>query len=279
MMSAVPDRKIRIGCQAWGYDDWVSRPGQPIFYPQGTSDADKLSLYAEIFDLIELDSSVYGIPSLSNIENWRGKTPEDFIFAPKLPNVITHKSALRQASWPVLEEFCERVRHFGNKLGPVLVLLPAQFDATRENAEILERFLKRLPQDMRFAVEFRDPAWLTERTIELLDDHGVAPGMAEGRWVPREEYFKRIERSSVDFSYIRLSGPRDLLSSDRIYRNMDPNLSLWASEIGKIPAREIFIFISNFYEGHAPASVNKLKRMLGLEVRDPASLEKQLSLF
>lgn len=271
--------QIRVGCQAWGYDDWVSRPGQTIFYPKGTQNADKLSLYAEIFDLIELDSSVYGIPSLSNIETWLAKTPENFIFAPKLPNVITHKNTLLPATWPVLEEFCERVRRFGNKLGPALILLPAQFEATEGNAGILERFLKRLPADMRFAVEFRDPAWLTDRIVTLLNDHGVALGMAEGRWVPREEYFRRVGQSSAGFSYIRFSGSRDLTSFDRIYRNMDANLSLWASEIGKIPAREIFIFISNFYEGHAPASVNKLKRILGLDVRDPASLEKQLSLF
>jgi uncharacterized protein YecE (DUF72 family) len=103
--------------------------------------------------------------------------------------------------------------------------------------------------------------------------------MAEGRWIPREEFFKRIEVPAADFAYIRFAGPRDLTKVDRIYRNMDANLSEWANRIRNMPAREIFIFVSNFYEGHSPESVNKLKGLLGLETRDPASLEKQLSLF
>lgn len=279
LMNGIPEKTIRIGCQAWGYDDWTSRPGQPIFYPQGTQDADKLALYSEIFDLIELDSTVYGTPSLSNIEAWCRKTPPDFIFAPKLPNQITHKSSLHPRSWPVLEEFCERVRHFGDKLGPILVLLPGQFDASPENARNLRQFLERLPRDMRFAFEFRHPDWLTGPTLEMLAEHGAALGMAEGRWIPRETYFSLMGTLSVDFAYLRFSGPRDLVTFDRVYRNLDDNLLEWAGEIRKSPAREIFIFISNFYEGHAPASVNKLKRMLGLEIREPDSLEKQPSLF
>jgi uncharacterized protein YecE (DUF72 family) len=278
-MKAISNRKVRIGCQAWGYDDWVSRPGQTIFYPQGTHDADKLSLYAEIFDLIELDSAVYGIPSSANVRNWCRKTPDNFIFAPKLPNTITHRNSLGPSTWPTLAEFCERVREFGDKLGPILVLLPSLFGPTRGNAVILRQFLERLPPDLRFAVEFRHPGWLTAWTFDLLEEHGVALGIAEGRWIPREEFFKRIEVPAADFAYIRFSGPRDLTSVDRIYRNMDANLVEWANRIRKIPAAEIFIFVSNFYEGHSPESVNKLKRLLGLETRDPASLEKQLSLF
>lgn len=279
MMSGIPEKKIRIGCQAWGYDDWISRPGQPIFYPQGTQDADKLALYAEIFDLIELDSTVYAIPPLSNIETWCRKTPADFIFAPKLPNQITHKNSLRPVTWPILEEFSERVRHFGHKLGPILALLPNHFDASPENARNLRHFLERLPPDLRFAFEFRHPDWLTGSTLKMLAEHGAALGMAEGRWIPREAYFSRMEHPTADFAYIRFSGPRDLVKFDRVYRDMDANLLEWAEEIKKSPAREIFIFISNFYEGHAPASVNKLKRMLGLEITEPASLEKQPSLF
>ena len=179
----------------------------------------------------------------------------------------------------MLAEFCERVREFGDKLGPILVLLPSLFEPTRGNAVILRKFLERLPRDLRFAVEFRHPGWLTAWTFDLLDEHGVALAMAEGHWIDREEFFKRIEVPAADFAYIRFSGPRDLTKVDRIYRNMDANLLEWANRIRKIPAGEIFIFVSNFYEGHSPESVNKLKRLLGLETRDPASLEKQLSLF
>jgi len=45
------------------------------------------------------------------------------------------------------------------------------------------------------------------------------------------------------------------------------------------PEKNVFILFSNFYEGHTPASANKMKRLLGLDLRDPESLEKQPSLF
>jgi uncharacterized protein YecE (DUF72 family) len=42
---------------------------------------------------------------------------------------------------------------------------------------------------------------------------------------------------------------------------------------------KIYAYFSNFYEGHAPASANKLKRLLGQPVLDPSDLEDQPSLF
>ena len=278
-MKRLREPKIHVGCQAWGYDDWVSRPGGPVFYPQGTKDVDKLPLYSEIFDLIELDTAVYGIPSLANIENWYRKTPEGFIFAPKLPRSITHEGLLAPSTWPVLDEFCERIRYLRDKLGPTLVLLPPQFEPSPGNNQTLQNFLVRLPADLRFALEFRHAGWLTDSTLEQLEKYGVALGLAEGRWIPHADLFERMEYLSADFAYIRFSGPRDLNAFDRIRRNMDANLSEWAAAIRKIPAQEIFVLFSNFYEGHAPASANKLKALLGLEQTDPTVLEKQLSLF
>ncbi len=41
----------------------------------------------------------------------------------------------------------------------------------------------------------------------------------------------------------------------------------------------IYAYFSNYYEGHAPASANKLKRLLGQHVVGPEDLENQPSLF
>ena len=38
-------------------------------------------------------------------------------------------------------------------------------------------------------------------------------------------------------------------------------------------------YFSNYYEGHAPAGANRLKRMLGQSIVDPSDLEDQPSLF
>jgi len=275
-----PKSKIHIGCQGWNYDDWTTRAGgESIFYPRGTRSGEMLALYSEIFDTIEVDSTFYAIPPASVIENWYKKTPAHFTFSPKMPQSITHEHALRESSFEILDEFCERIGELKEKLGVVLVQLAPQFEASKENAQNLRKFLERLPRDIRFAVEFRDRQWMIEWTLQELEKNSVALALVEGSWIPREITFGAIERLTTDFAYVRFMGERDLTAFDKIYRHMDANLQMWKEEIEKIKARDIFIYFSNFYEGHAPASAGKLKKLVGQEIVETAVLENQGSLF
>lgn len=275
-----PKPKIHIGCQGWNYNDWITKAGgDTIFYPRGTKANEMLALYAELFDSIEVDSTFYAIPPSSTIENWYEKTPEDFTFSPKLPQEITHTHALRETSFAMTDEFCERISELKEKLGVVLIQLPPQFEGNKENAKNLRNFLQRLPKTIRFAVEFRHRDWLIEWTFEELEKNGVALALVEGNWIPRDFMFQAIEKLKTDFAYIRFMGERDLTAFDKIYRREDTNLQIWNEEIEKIRAREIFVYFSNFYEGHAPSSANKLKELLGQKTSDASNLENQGSLF
>src|SRR5687767_4339079 len=187
--------KIHIGCQGWNYDDWATKAGgEFIFYPRGTRSNEMLALYAEIFDTIEVDSTFYAIPPASTIENWYKKTPENFTFSLKLPQEISHTHALRKTSFPVLEEFCERVKELREKLAIVLIQMPPQFEGSKENAQSLREFLAQLPEEIRFAVEFRDRSWLVEWTFEELEKNKVALALVEGNWIPRALVFETIEK-------------------------------------------------------------------------------------
>jgi uncharacterized protein YecE (DUF72 family) len=275
-----PKSKIRIGCQGWNYDDWTTKiGGETVFYPRGTRSSEMLAHYAKIFETIEVDSTFYAIPPASTVENWYKKTPAHFTFSLKMPQEITHEHALRKNSFPVLEEFCERVLELKEKLASVLIQLAPQFEASKENAQNLRAFLERLPKEIRFAVEFRDRAWLVDWTFEEFEKNKVALCLVEGSWIPRGLMFETIEKTTADFAYIRFMGERDLLKFDKIYRHEDTNLQIWKEEIEKIKAKEIFAYFSNFYEGHAPASVNKLKKLLGQKTVDASDLENQGSLF
>lgn len=272
--------KILIGCQGWNYDDWTTRAGgESVFYPRGTKSGEMLVLYSEIFETIEVDSTFYAIPPASVIENWYKKTPANFTFSLKMPQSITHEHALRASSFGILDEFCERIKDLKEKLGVVLVQLAPQFEASKENAQNLRFFLERMPRDIRFAIEFRDRQWMIEWTVEELEKNSVALALVEGSWIPREITFGAIEKLTADFAYVRFMGERDLTAFDKIYRHQDANLQMWKEEIERIKAREIFVYFSNFYEGHAPASVNKLKKLLGQEIVEAEDLENQGSLF
>ena len=275
-----PKSKIQIGCQGWNYADWTTKAGgESVFYPRGTKSNEMLELYSKVFDTIEVDSTFYAIPASSAVENWYRKTPENFTFSLKLPQEITHEYILREPSFPILEEFCERVSLLREKLGVVLIQLAPGFEASKENAQALREFLAQLPGQIRFAVEFRNREWMIDWTFEELDKNSAALCLVEGNWIPRETIFSAIENLASDFAYIRFMGERDLTSFDKIYRHQDTNLQIWKEEIEHIKAKNIFIYFSNFYEGHAPASVNKLKNLFGQKAIEAASLEDQKSLF
>ena len=274
------ERRIRVGCQRWAAPEWVTTAaGETVLYPRGTKPEEMLPLYSKIFDTVEVDAALYGVPSVENLNNWYKQTPKDFIFSLKLPPEITHEKGLGAASFPVLDQFCSSIRILKEKLGPVLIQLPASFEPTRENAENLRKFLAILPRDLRFAIEFRDSRWLTDRTLAELEENRAALCLVEGKWIAREKFYDLIGRPMADFSYIRFMGRRDTVDSAQRHHNRDLNLKTWKTEIDKIKAGEIYIYFNKYYEGLAPASAQKLKKLLGLPVADPAGLEVQGSLF
>jgi uncharacterized protein YecE (DUF72 family) len=273
--------EIRIGTQGWNYEDWVGP-----FYPRGAKAADFFDLYASVFDTVEIDSTFYAIPSEASIVAWRRRAPQGFVYALKLPQEITHLQRLCDCE-EVLERFCERARGLEEKLGAVLIQLPPDFSPRSWNA--LESFIPLLPSRLRFAVEFRDDSWLgeefCERTLGLLNSHGVALALVDSKWIPREVSTRLAERmkgrSGVDFSYVRWMGPRVLTEFSRIQINRDREMAEWAAafEILRGGVGTIYGYFNNHYQGHSPGSANLFKRLIGQAVVEPESLVKQPSLF
>lgn len=272
--------KVNIGCQGWNYDDWTTRAaGETVFYPRGTKADQMLENYARVFGTIEVDSTFYAIPASSAVENWYRKTPSDFTFSLKMPREITHAHHLQSTAFHIAEEFCERILLLKEKLAVVLIQMPPQFEANKENAQSLRDFLHVLPKTIRFAVEFRNREWLIDWTFEELAKNKVALCLVEGSWIPTELIFEAIGKLNNDFAYVRFMGERDLTSFERVQRAQDAHLQMWKTEIERIKAKDVFVYFSNFYEGHAPASVNKLKDLFDQPTIAANVLENQKSLF
>jgi uncharacterized protein YecE (DUF72 family) len=240
-----------------------------------------LELYARAFETVEVDSTFYAIPAVATVEGWAARTPSGFTFSLKLPQEITHQRALRSGSAALTKEFCERVRVLGSKLATVLIQLPPQFELTPETAGALREFLAVLPRDIRFSVEFRNAEWMTESVAEMLAKYNVAPALVEGPWIERDEMWRMAEHRTTDFAYVRWMGARDLKRFDQVQRERGENLRAWHRLITDLCERTpaLYAYFSNFYEGHAPASANKLKELLGQPVTKAADLEDQPSLF
>jgi uncharacterized protein YecE (DUF72 family) len=264
---------ISVGTQGWNYDAWVGP-----FYPARTRSDAFLSLYAEIFESVEVDSTFYATPSEAAVRGWIERTPPGFTFALKMPRVVTHERRLRGAGDDVAY-FCERARLLGPRLACVLVQLPP--DLSPRELPALEELLPQLPPDIHFAVEFRDRGWLVEEVLDLLERFGVAAALAESEWLPRELVFEAARRTTADFAYLRWLGSRSITDHSHVQIERDEELAEWAHVATDVASRveNVYAYFSNFYQGHAPASARHFMRLIGQTPRDPDSLVKQPSLF
>lgn len=273
---------VCIGCQGWNYVDWTTKAaGETVFYPRGTRSGEMLEIYAKAFRTVEVDSTFYAVPSRATLEDWRRKTPGDFRFSLKLPQVVSHENFLRANGFAALHEFCENVLVLGEQLAAILVQLPPQFAANAENIIALTAFLRELPTDIRFAVEFRERGWFDQNVFELLAKHNVALCLTEGNWIPRAITFQAATETIADFVYVRFMGERDLTEFDRVQRRQTANLELWREtlQLAQNHTTNALVYFSNFYEGFAPASANEFKQMFGQPTVAPNLLETQASLF
>jgi uncharacterized protein YecE (DUF72 family) len=91
--------------------------------------------------------------------------------------------------------------------------------------------------------------------------------------------FSAFAKTKPPFAYVRLMGVRDLPRFDRIYRDRSDEIELWAAKVKTLEAKEVFGYVDNYFEGHGPATANRLKTAVGVPSVDPRELDKQASLF
>jgi uncharacterized protein YecE (DUF72 family) len=258
--------KPHLGTQGWNYDQWVGP-----FYPRAARQTERLSIYAKAFDTVEVDSAFYGLPSEKTVISCREQVPPGFLFSVKLPSEITHRRRLTDCDL-LLRSFSDRFRLLGDKLGCALIQLPPDFSVG---------FLDSLPGDIRFAIEFRDQRWLSESVLSELRCRGVALALTDGRWIDRELSLALVARPTASFAYVRWLGTRRLKDISRVQINRSRELKQWAEALGAFSEKgaEIFGYFNDHYQGHAPASCNELKRLLGLPTYNLADFIIQPPLF
>ncbi len=265
--------KARIGTQGWNYDAW-SGP----FYPEGTRLTDFLPVYSRAFETVEVDSTFYGVPAATTIRGWYDKTPADFIFALKLPQEITREQRLRDSAG-VTEEFFDRVRELGPKLGPVLVQTGPDF-APQELPALVD-FLGKVPDDVRVAIEFRHRGWISDGVLALLRDRNVALALVDGRWIPRKVMLGLARRPTADFAYIRWMGPnRDIVDYSRVQVDRTSELEQWhvaIKDLANAGVSEVFAYVANHFSGHSPATAREVQRLIGQAPVSPDTLGDQLA--
>jgi uncharacterized protein YecE (DUF72 family) len=245
---------LRIGCSGWNYDAWREQ-----LYPKGMGRARWLGEYASHFDTVEVNSTFYRLASRTAVERWVADTPDDFCFTIKASRYLTHVKRLTDhpdkgfALGEGIARFYKGIEPLvsGNKLGPVLWQLPANF---KRDDERLANLLELAPPG-RHALEFRDESWFRDDVYALLREHDAALVLGDDpeRPLPTPEplagwAFVRFHRGS--------RGRRG---------NYAPSeLESWAERIAawRDQGADVYAYFNNDWEAFAPRNAAALRRLL-----------------
>jgi uncharacterized protein YecE (DUF72 family) len=152
------DKKtVYVGCAKWGIPEWKG-----ILYPKRTKASDYLEHYGKCFNGIELNTTHYGNKAPDTIKKWASKVSDDFRFAPKFPQLISHIYRLKNTHEPTLR-FIDSMQDFGIKLGPSFLQLPPNFSPAHRDT--LFTYLNNLPTGFEVALELRHEDWFNNAAL------------------------------------------------------------------------------------------------------------------
>jgi len=286
---------IYIGGSSWKYEGWIGQVYTRANYlsrgrfSRQLFAATCLKEYARTFPTVCGDFAFYQFPAA---EFWRklfGQTPSHFQFAFKVPEQITCKVFPAHPRYGsqggrenpgfldagALEEmFLRPLLPYRRQTGVLIFEFGAfgqrSFAAPAEFLSRLDPFLAALPPEFRYAVEIRNPEFLTADYFSCLRSRRVAH--VYNAWSRMPELRRQIAipaSATADFLVCRA-----LLRHGRMYEQAvasfspytevrDPNPEARESMrvlIGR--AREekkfLFLFVNNRLEGNAPLTILSL---------------------
>lgn len=221
---------IYIGTSGFSYDEWKG-----IFYPEDLPKKGYLEYYGTQFPTTEINNTFYRSPKPEVVQAWRDAVPDDFRFAMKMTQRVTHRKRLSNVE-EEMEWFLRGAEAMEPKLACILVQLPPWF---KQDLEILNDFLRRYAPKAPLTLEFRHDSWFQENTYQMLERHGVPLAVVEADDRPA------LRRVTGSFVYSRL----------RKVEYADGDLSDWAEWFSSLSV-DAFVYLK-----HA-ASAPQLARQL-----------------
>jgi len=252
---------IKIGCAGWAYDDWIGP-----FYPSYISKDRFLTHYSKYFDIVETNSTHYSVPKESILKKWAASVPEDFKFCVKIWNGITH---IKDYGLGIqnLYSFFNTLNPINDMIAYYLFQFPPSFKKTDNHIDYIKEILKKIDTEKKIVIELRDNSWFDSSLLkELINGINHILGTV---------YLNDIIPLYPDWQksyYIRVIGDRTLTKFDKVQREMS---EIWAHLSNFLKKNEnnthiedIFVIFNNHYSGFSPADSNRLKKILGLPIRD-----------
>ncbi|MCC6792572.1 MAG: DUF72 domain-containing protein [Thermomicrobiales bacterium] len=259
------------------------------FYPPGLPQPDRLGYYADLFPVVEVNTTYYRTPNRRMVEGWAERTPPGFVFDVKPPRGLTATPEEPRGEPP--EPDADLAAAFAEALQPLraagkLGALTFQFPPSWRNTEAHRDYLQLLPEllpGFPIAVEFRRRDWLdpehADATLALLRDAGLSYTMADepqfgsgsvppvfGVTNPRLAVVRFHGRNAA--TWYRFGGS----SQDRfdwVYSSQE--LDEWTPRIETAAheAAAVHVFFNTNKDDQGPRNAELLMRLLGLAAPTP----------
>lgn len=248
--------EIKIGCTGWSYEGWSG-----TFYPKSLQNSYWLKYYSKIFDITEINSTYYRVPSKFLAKKWDYDTPSHFRFTAKFPRTITHEKRLDNVKSDVAE-FLSEMSPLKNKIFGFVIQLPPSLPFDEARSRLLELF-EYLPKNYRYPIEGRHESWFSDEAIQFLCEQNQCLVWNEVKGISNPT------KITSDYVYLRLIGDRSIPDSEfgRVIKNNDDKITKWAQKLKQIQGKVelALVMANNHLEGFAPATVNSLRLKLGLK--------------
>ncbi|MFX1329763.1 MAG: DUF72 domain-containing protein [Promethearchaeota archaeon] len=249
--------KITVGTAGWEYKDW-----NLVFYPKKLEASQHLEYFSRYFDIVEINSTFYNLPSEDMVINWKNRVPDNFRFIIKVWQKITHELDDSEKFFKI-NEFFSRFATLKKKIFSFLLQFPPWFKYNEKHLKKLTNLIEILPSEYKYIIELRDDLWFNPEILSnFIDGRNRILGTT---YMPGIIPYYILNQN---FYYIRLIGDRELTVFNRIQRNQTIALNHLFENIQNLKKNpaifEIFIIVNNHFQGHAPESVNILKQKFGL---------------
>lgn len=298
-LRTLADQGVFFGTSSWKYPGWLgSIYAKDRYETRGVFSKKKfeehcLSEYAETFPTVCGDLTFYQFPSPPFWAKLFGATPRSFTMAFKVPEEIT------VARWPTHARygtrggtdnthflnvellktlFLRRLQPYADRVATLIfefgTFPKSQFPTPDDFYHRLDPFLEALPGGFRYAVEIRNPEYLSPVYLTLLKAYGVAHVL--NAWTRMPTLEAQAEMPGVfdaDFTVVRalLTKGRayaDAVQSFEPYDHVQEPNPVVRSALAQVATqartrkKPAFLFVNNRLEGFSPGTIEAVIEQL-----------------
>lgn len=259
---------IAIGPAGWSYPDWIG-----TVYPSRTdSRFDPLEYLTRYFDLVEINSTFYRIPSRKTCARWveRIAGNRDFFFTVKAHQSMTHSRA--SVDDPGISSFTSALAPLleSGRLRFILIQFPWSFKFTGQSRDRIRKLSSTLAP-FPLAIEVRHGSWAAreaadfirgqELTLCGIDQPQIGDSLSPKSFIagPHGAYFRLHGRNARE--WFNPESNRDLRYN---YLYSREELEPWSRKIRNAAGAgsNAVVVMNNHFLGQAAANALELKALI-----------------